>query len=581
MARMNGAGVTEAAIGGEQLSRQQFATITWLRWRIFVNSLRGKGATGELVAKIISYPILALMVLGPSAGAGFASWYFVSQGMEAYLAIPLWIIVVLWQLIGVSTSATGPSFDLNTLTRFPMRYRDYLLMRLSFGLMDPPTLAGLCCLVAMSIGIGVADPALFAWAALNLFIYAVCLVLFSRMIYSWTERWLAQRRTRELFTGIILVVSLGFQFAGQAFGRFAQKMGSSHHAPANPYLAKAGKILVSINWWLPPGLTAASIDHRHAGLPLMAGFSLIGLLAYSTLFLLVLHLRLRAQYLGENLSEAPAATRKKSTSRRIKSSTSQPVASTAASFTLLPATIAANLIKEVRYLLRSGPKLYVLIMPVFIVVLLSMRTSGFNYPGLSPHSFPGILFAYSCAYTQLLFVGMIYNSLGGDGAGTQFYFIAPLRFRDVMLAKNLLTVIIFCIEALLVYIVAAFLSTPAPLDLTAATLAWSFFALFLNMSIGNVRSIVSPKAMDPAKVRSQNVSGLNSLISLVVTIACVTLGAVMFYVCRYLQASYWLAAAAFAGLAALTFAMYVIVLSKLDGIAASHVEDLTGTLGKA
>ena len=574
MARISEAGVNQAAIGGEQLSRQQFATITWLRWRIFVNSLRGKGATGELVAKIISYPILALMVLGPSAGAGFASWYFVNQGMEAYLAIPLWIIVVLWQLIGVSTSATGPSFDLNTLTRFPMRYRDYLLMRLSFGLMDPPTLAGLCCLVAMSIGIGAAEPALFPWAALNLFIYAVCLVLFSRMIYSWTERWLAQRRTRELLTGVILVASLGLQFVGQ----FAQRLGTGHHAPPSPFMMKVANILVAINWWFPPGITATSIDQMHAGLPLMAGVALIGLLSYSTLFLLVLHLRLRAQYLGENLSEAPVSARKKSPAVRIKSSETQATAGTGASSSFLSPTIAANLIKEVRYLLRSGPKLYVLIMPVFIVVLLSMRTSGFNYPGLSQHSFPGILFTYSCAYTQLLFVGMIYNSLGGDGAGTQFYFIAPLRFRDVILAKNLLTFIIFCIEAILIYIAAAFLSAPAPLDLTAATLAWSFFALFLNMSIGNVRSIVSPKAMDPAKVRSQNVSGLNSLISLVVTIACVTLGTVMFYVCRYLQASYWLAAAAFAGLAALTFAMYAIVLSRIDGIAASHVEDLTGTL---
>ena len=581
MAGLTEAGLTDSLIAREKLSRQQFATITWLRWRIFVNTLRGKGAKSELVAKILSYPILALMVLGPSTGAGFASWYFVSQGMVAYLAIPLWIIVALWQFIGVSTSATGPSFDLNTLTRFPMRYRDYLLMRLSFGIMDPPTLAGLCCLIAMSIGIGIAAPALFAWSVVNLFVYAVCLVFFSRMIYSWTERWLAQRRTRELFTGIILVASLGFQFAGQTFGRFAQRMGTGHHAPVNPYLAKAGKILVTINWWLPPGLSATSIDHLHAGLPLIAVAALLGLLAYTALFLIVLHLRLHAQYLGENLSEAPATAAKKSKAVRPRLNAAQASTSSGASFSLLPHAIAANLIKETRYLLRSGPKLYVLIMPVFIVVLLSMRTSGFNYPGLSQHSLPGVLFIYSCAYTQLLFVGMIYNSLGGDGAGTQFYFIAPLRFRDVMLAKNLLTFIIFCIEVILIYVVAAFISTPTPLDLTAATLAWSLFTLFLNMSIGNVRSIVSPKAMDPAKVRSQNVSGLNSLISLVVTIACVTLGTGMFYVCRYLQASYWLAAVAFAGLAALTFAMYLIVLSKLDGVAASHVEDLTSTLSKA
>ena len=577
MARISEAGINEAAIRGEQLSRQQFATITWLRWRIFVNSLRGKGAAGELVAKVISYPILALMVLGPSAGAGFASWYFASQGMEAYLAIPLWIIVVLWQVIGVSTSATGPSFDLNTLTRFPMRYRDYLLMRLSFGLMDPPTLAGLCCLFAMSIGIGVADPTLFAWAALNLFIYAVCLILFSRMIYSWTERWLAQRRTRELLTGVILIVSLGFQFVAQ----FAQKLGTGHHAPPSPFMLQMADILVAINWWLPPGLTATSIDHLHEGLPLVAGVASIGLLAYSTLFLLVLHLRLRAQYLGENLSEAPVSTRKKSPAVRIKSSAAQTIAGTDISSSFLSPTITANLIKEVRYLLRSGPKLYVLIMPVFIVFIFSMRTSGLDYAGFGHHALKGVFFSYGCAYTQLLFVGMIYNSLGGDGAGTQFYFIAPLRFRDVMLAKNLLTFLIFCIEAILIYIAAAFLSAPAPLDLTAATIAWSIFALLLNMSIGNVRSIVSPKAMDPAKVRSQNVSGLNSLISLVVVIVCITLGSIMFYICRYLHASYWLAAATFAGLAALAFAMYAIVLSRIDGIAASHVEDLTGTLGKA
>ena len=581
MAGINGAGITEAAIGTEQLSRQQFATITWLRWRIFVNSLRSKGAKGELVAKIISYPILALMVLGPSTGAGFASWYFVSQGMEPYLAIPLWIIVVLWQFIGVSTSATGPSFDLSTLTRFPMRYRDYLLMRLSFGLMDPPTLAGLCCLIAMSIGIGVAAPALFAWSALNLFVYAVCLVLFSRVIYSWTERWLAQRRTRELFTGIILVASLGFQFAGQAFGRFAQKMGNGHHATVSPFLEKIGKVLVSINWWLPPGLPATSIDHMHAGLPLIAVAALAGLLAFCALFLLILHLRLHAQYLGENLSEAPAAAGKKSKAIRPRSNPALASTRSSASFSLLSPAVGANLIKETRYLLRSGPKLYVLIMPVFVVFLFSMRTSGMSYAGFGHHGLEGILFTYGCAYTQLLFVGMIYNSLGSDGAGTQFYFIAPLRFRDVMLAKNLLTFIIFCIEAILIYIATSFLSTPAPLDLTAATIAWSLFALFVNMSIGNVRSIVSPKAMDPAKVRSQNVSGLNSLISLVVVVACVALGSIMFYLCRYLHASYWLAAAAFTGLAAIAFAMYAIVMNRMDGIAASHAEDLTATLSKA
>ncbi len=213
-------------------SWQHFATIAWLRWRIFRNTLRGKGAVGELIVKILSYPLLALIVIGPSVGAGAAAWYFVHQHLDAYLAIPLWIIFLLWQFIGVSTSASGPNFDIASLIRFPIRYRDYLLIRLSFGLLDPPTLAGIGCLVAMTIGTSIAAPAMAPWAALLFFLYAACNVLFSRMLYTWLERWLAQRRTRELFTAILLIGSLGVQFAGQ----FADRWGRhAHHGPISPF----------------------------------------------------------------------------------------------------------------------------------------------------------------------------------------------------------------------------------------------------------------------------------------------------------------------------------------------------------
>jgi len=561
-------------------SRRFFTTIAWLRWRIFVNTLRGKGAVGELVVKIISYPILALMILGPSFGAGFGAWYFVSHGMDAYLAIPLWIIFILWQFIGVSTSATGPTFDLDTLTRFPIRYRDYLLMRLSFGLLDPPTLAGICCLFATSIGIGIAAPALFPWAATALLLYALCNLFFSRMVYSWLERWLAQRRTRELLTGVILLFSLGMQFASQFIQRFTR---GGHHASHSPWMDHAANLLITVNWVLPPGLTASSIEHMHSGFPLIASASLGGLLLYAVVFLAVLHVRLRAQYLGENLSEAPAAVASaKRTSRKTLPAalaTNALASNSRASFSFLPATVAACLIKEVRYLLRSGPKLFVLIMPVFIVFLFSMRSTGMSYAGVaSPMN--GMLFAYGCAYTQLIFVSLIYNSLGSDGAGVQFYFMAPLRMRDVMLAKNLLTFGIFAIEVILVYIVSAFLAKPTPLDLTAATIAWCFFTMFVNMCIGNVRSIVSPKGIDPGKVRSQNVSGLNSFISLATVAVTVALGTLTVVLCRYLHSSYWIAAAIFLVLAIFAFAAYVLVWQQLDSIAANNVESLTGELSK-
>ena len=555
-------------------SRRHFDTIAWLRWRIFLNGMRGKGATGELVVRFISYPFLALMILGPAVGAGVGSYYLVDQGTVQLLAIPLWIIFALWQFIGINTSATGPSFDLSSLIRFPIRYRDYLLIRLSFGLMDPPTLAGIACLIAMSLGIAIAEPELFPWAALVLFAYAICNILFSRMIYSWLERWLAQRRTRELVTGIILALSLGFQFLAQ----FAQRLGHPHHhAAPNPFLLQATHILFSVNWLLPPGLAASSMDHMHSGSYPIAAAALCGVIFYTSAFLLILHMRLHAQYLGEDLSEAPASHPKAAS---IKTLPSAVAPSSARSFAFLPTAVAAGLIKEIRYLLRSGPKLYVLVMPVFMVFLFSVRSSGMSYAGVQHSAFTGMLFSYGCAYTQLLFVGLIYNSLGGDGSGVQFYFIAPVRMRDVILAKNLLTCGIFAVEAVLIYFAAAFIATPAPLDLTAATLAWSLFALFLNMSIGNVRSIVSPKVLDPGKMRSQNVSGVNSLISLLVVIGSVGLGAVVAVLCRYFHLSYWPAAAVFLVLAALSLAAYAVVLQKLDEIAANNLEALTATLSK-
>jgi ABC-2 type transport system permease protein len=557
------------------LSAQQFRTIAWLRWRIFVNSMRFKGAVGELVAKIISYPFLALLVFAPAVGAAFASYYLVHKGMDAYLAIPLWILFFLWQFVGASTSATGPSFDLSTLTRFPLRYRDYLLMRLSFGLMDPPTLAGITCLIAMTLGVALAAPAMLPWAGFAFLAYCLCLILFSRMVYSWTERWLARRKTRELLTGAILLGSLAFQFSAQ----FIQKLSRVGDGPMNPIMLKTAKALVAINWFLPPGLTASSIEHMHHGAAWIAVAAMLALLAYAAGFLAILHLRLHAEYMGESLSEAPAAIAAKARVRKTRSAEATTATATGSSSLLSPA-VAANLVREIRYLLRSGPKLYVLIMPVFVVVLFSMRNSGFEAVGMRRNAFATFLFSYGCAYMQLIFVGLLYNAFGSDGGGVQFYFIAPVRFRDVMLAKNLLIMGIFAIEIVLIYVASAFLGRPCPPDLTVATLAWCAFTLLLNMSIGNIRSIVSPKAMDPAKVRSQNVSGLNSLISIVVVVVAASLGSLMVMACRYLGASYWLAAGTFGVLAALAAVLYALVMRNMDGIAEKNAENLTRVLSK-
>ncbi|HTJ30551.1 MAG TPA: hypothetical protein VL346_08630 [Acidobacteriaceae bacterium] len=555
-------------------SRQFFRNIAWLRWRLFVNALRGKGAAGELAVTLLSYPLLTLIILGPSLGAGFSAWYLVRRGLDAYLAIPLWIIFALWQIIGASTSASGPSFSLDLLVRFPVRYRDYLLMRLTFGLMDPPTLAGIGCLLAMTIGVGAAAPALLPWTAATLFTYALCILFFSRMIYTWLERWLAQRRTRELVTALILIGSLGIQIVSQFVNRFT---GVEHHAPPSPWMLSIAHILLSVNWLLPPGLTAFSIARAHTGTLLLAALGYAALLTYAAAFLYILHLRLHAQFRGENLSEAPAAAAKVAPRKvREKAVNHAEVRSS-----LLPPALQALFLKEIKLLLRSGPRLYALVMPVFIVYLFSFRSAGFAQAGFSDAHFMHYLFTYGCAYTQLVFTNFLYNALATDGAGVQFYFLAPIRMREVLAAKNLLTTLLFAVELALIYAATLSLHIHTPAPLAVATLAWAAFTFIVNTAIGNLRSIVAPKRFDPAKIRRQNVSALSSFLSIGIVLVSCLLGQCSIFLCQFFGLTLWSAAVLFFVLALLALALYILILRRSEETAFSNVETLTGELSKA
>jgi len=58
--------------------RTQLLAVAWLRWRIFVNSTFRRRSTGRvaglvlaILVRIIVWPFLALMVVGPVGGSAF------------------------------------------------------------------------------------------------------------------------------------------------------------------------------------------------------------------------------------------------------------------------------------------------------------------------------------------------------------------------------------------------------------------------------------------------------------------------------------------------------------------------------
>ncbi|MGB8846587.1 MAG: hypothetical protein WCC73_12960, partial [Terracidiphilus sp.] len=132
----------------------QLLAVAWLRWRIFVNGMTRKrpkstrqvvGLIFAILLRLIVWPMLAMLVVGPVAGSGYLAWAAVSQGHPQSVASLLLGITLLWQFVsinGLSIAATIQSFDPASLVRFPLRFGRYFLLRSLLGLLTPSTIVG-------------------------------------------------------------------------------------------------------------------------------------------------------------------------------------------------------------------------------------------------------------------------------------------------------------------------------------------------------------------------------------------------------------------------------------------------------
>lgn len=583
MARVNGAGVNEAGVNEAPMptARQQLAAIRYLRGRLFWNAFRRKGGKGEIIARIFLFPVFAALALGPIVGAGFFS-YFIFSGQAKVMYYPwiLWAIFLIWQSLSISTKAAAPSFDLGMLIRFPIRFSTYLLVRLLFGLLDTPTVVCSLALLSSAIGIGWAKPALFLPAAGILLLLDVSILFFFRMIFLWFDRFFAQRKTREVLMGLFFVLMLGFQYVNMTINGGANKHSTpaerARHAQRVAFARSVAHTLEPVLGVLPPGLAATAIVETSRGETEEALEPVLGIAAFGAVFLWLFARRLKGEFHGESFSEVaalPAEPVASAASTGPAPTLDMPVATagTTRSGGLSPMMLAV-IGKELRYLTRSGPLLLALISPIFMVFIIVTRSGLNRHPG-------DWLLPSTLAYIMLGLTASMYNVLGTDGPGVHLYFLAPIRFRDVMLAKNIVGLTFVLIE--LGIASAIVLSTAAAPDLPVlvATYLWLLFALMLNMTMGNIRSIYAPTLIDLGKFKQGRQGQLNALLGLAVLLLSLALGAGVLYLANHVHLP-WLTAGVFGVLGGLAVAFYVLNLNHLEQIALDRREIITGELCK-
>jgi ABC-2 type transport system permease protein len=537
----------------------QFAAIARVRWQLFQNSLRTTRGALEVTVRIIVTIWVAFTGIAGGTGLGFAAWYLTAHMRTGWLAGLLWGVFLFCQTFPVLSSAFTANLDSSNLLRFPLTFRSYFLIRMAYGAMEPATLLGLLWILGIGVGIAVANVALLPWAALVLLIFAVENILLARLIFTWIEKWLAKRRTREILSVVFFVFIMAMQFIGPAVDRYGKRPGAG---TVNVALG-----LAAVQRFLPPGVAGTALSAMLRGKVVEALLSFAILSAYGLAFLWILNRRLLAQYHGENLSEGSRASSKEKTQFREGWSVPGLSESTAAVFE-----------KELRYYFRSWPLMFNLVTPVFVLLLImvshsAQRGSPFgNAPSFA-------VLPIAAAYGMLALTNVIYNNFGGDHGGVQFFFVSPARMSSVVLAKNLAHTVLFVIEILLVYLGVVLLSRPPGALITLVTLAGVLYALPLNLGAGNLLSVYFPRKVDYSTFGRQRASQVSGLLSLGIQVVIFGTGALVVFI-SYRTGNLWFAVLAFLFLACLAVAVYQLILNKIGALVAKRREVLTAELCK-
>lgn len=563
--RVNGAAGGILSLG----ARTQYAAMARMRWRVFVNGLRSIHGLFDLGATGIAWLLYSVFGLSLGAGLCAAAYSIASRASWQYLPILFWAISFLWLMFPVLVASFQEQSDLGILLRFPVRFGSYFLLHLVSGLMEASTIVGVLCCLGVWLGIVMARPDLYLWAMLGLSVFAIFNILLVRAVFAWIDRWLSQRKTREILGAVFMVLIVCLLVVNSVLNQKRYEGTKNHNevtAPLREELDQYAPLLKTANLvqqWLPPGLSArilqqASRQKRVAG---FASLDLLGL--WAVLAGAALAARLKAQYRGQNLSWAPSPEKAIGRGRGWTLGGSGPFAAIAE--------------KELRSLMRTVPLLWAISVPALFVLVLA---GAFHHnPSSDIKSFP-YAFPVCVAYGLAGFTGLFYNNLGAEGAGIQLLFLSPTPIRTVLLAKNLLHSILFLLVGFAACVLACLRLGVPPFVVLAATGAWLLFAVPCNLAAGNIFSLTMPYRINPGRITRPAGAQASALLAMLIQLAVLGVGASVFWFSWSLN-DRWLPEPIFLALAVGAFFVWTRILHYADDNANQRRDSLIATLMKA
>jgi hypothetical protein len=174
-------------------------------------------------------------------------------------------------------------------------------------------------------------------------------------------------------------------------------------------------------------------------------------------------------------------------------------------------------------------------------------------------------------------MGPTYNAFAYESRGIQTYFMAPLRFRDVLMGKNLVSATVMVIEVTLCAAVLAWRIGWPSLPILSATLAALIFTVAGQLPIANWSSLMFPRKLEFGSMRNQRNSGAAVWMTLGVQVVMGGISALILAIGRW-RGDPWLATEAFVFLAVAALAGYFASLQPLTEFAEKKKETLIEAL---
>ena len=535
----------------------QIRAVAGLRWRILRNGLRRKSNRFDLLGVTFVGIFSGIFLIGLCFGFFAGAYAFLSQGNAAWISLLFWGIFLFWQFFPIFSAGFGAGFEFRSMLRFPLNLTSFYIIGLAYGLADFSSVASVCWLASMTLGVAAAKLAVLPAMLVVVTLFLVLNVTLERLVGSWLERLLSRRRTRELFFALFILSMVSLNLINPVANRYGVVL---RPLPSRilPYLA-----------WLPPSLAGkavAAASQAHAGGWVLSS---AGLVLYAAVFSVFLGRRFSAQYRGEELSEtarpAPLAMR---TAVKREDALDRLGA--------LSPQVTAVVRKEFRYLTRNSFSFFTLVVPPIMVLVFSGTFAGNRPTSQHPIStemlFPGIM-----AYLVLILMGPAYNCFAFEGRGIQTYFMAPLRFREVFLGKNLFLLTVLAAEMGLSLVMLTWrLGAPSP-PVFVATLAAIVFAVVGQLALANWSSLNFPRKLEFGQMRGQRQSGMAVLIAFGAQFGFAGVSAVILFGGR-LMGNRWFPAEAFTLLAAAAVGGYFASLDALSRVAEEKKEVLIEAL---